>query len=146
MTTKWATPSAVEDVLTTELNALANGANKITTTPVSNYVELDLYADFILNLEAQGAARDVDAHVNLYILARADEVNYPYGGDTLNPSNNSWIGSFIFDAALDARIGVIRGVLLPPEDFHVLIINSTGQAFAATGNTLKIRRYNLTNV
>jgi len=42
-----------------------------------------------------------------------------------------------------ARYEVIRGVLLPPMDFHVLVMNETGQALAASGNTLTLRRYNM---
>ena len=142
---KWATPDTAEDVLTTELNSLSDAANKITTTAISNdqTAELDMYADFVLSLAAQGSARDSGAHVDLYILPQSDGTNYPYGGDSLDPSSNHWVGSFMFDAATNARVEVIRGVALPPMDFHVLVINQTGQAFASSGNTLQLRRYNL---
>jgi len=145
---KWNAPDSVETILTTELNALADGANKITGTAVSNdqAAELDMYADFTLYLAAQGAARSAGAYVALYILPMSDGTNYPYGGDALDPAANLWTANFVFDAATTARYAVIRGVLLPPMDFHVLVMNETGQAFAATLNTLKMRRYNTAGV
>lgn len=145
---KWNAPDSVENVLTTELNALADGANKITGTAVSNDQagELDMYGDFTLYLGTQGSARDANAFVALYILPRSDETNYPYGGDSLDPAPNLWSANFLLDAAVTARYAVIRGVLLPPMDFHVLLINETGQELAATGNTLSLRRYNTQSV
>lgn len=144
-TVKWASPDSVEDVLTTELNSLSDGANKITTTAISNdqAAELDMYADFILSLAAQGSARSSGARVDLYILPQSDGTNYPYGGDSLDPDPGLLAGSFAFDAATTARVAVLRGILLPPMDFHVLVVNETGQALAASGSTLQMRRYNV---
>lgn len=143
--TKWNTPDDAENVLTTELNSLGIGANKITTTAVSNdqAAELDLYGDFTCFLNTQGTARSAGARVDLYILPRSDGTNFPYGGDSLDPSPNHWVASFVFDATVTARYDVVRGVLLPPCDFHVLVMNETGQILAATGNTLTLRRYNM---
>jgi hypothetical protein len=147
-TAKWETPAASANVLTTELNTLGIGANKITTTAVSNDQpsELYIYADFTLYLATQGTARSSGARVDLYILPRSDGTNYPYGGDSLDPSANHWVGSFLFDATTTARYEVIRGILLPPEDFHVLVMNETGQLLAASGNILSMRRYNMQSV
>jgi hypothetical protein len=145
---KWNAPDSVENVLTTTLNALADGANKITVTAISNdqAAELDMYGDLILVLAAQASARNTGAYVPVYILPRSDGDSYPYGGDSLDPDPGLQVGSFKLDAATNAREAVIRTVLLPPEDFHVLIANKTGQAFGATGNTVRLRRYNTQSV
>lgn len=141
---KWGDVQTAESILTTELNSLADGGNKITTTAVSNdqTAELDVYADFILYLAAQGSARDSGAYVALYILPEVNS-QYPYGGDSLDPAGNLLVGAFQLDAATSARYAVVRNIVLPPDDFHVLVINETGQAFAASGNTLYMRRYNM---
>lgn len=140
---KWGDVQAAEGVLTTELNALADGANKITTSALSNdaAAELDVYADFTLYVGVQ-TARDAGAYVSLYILPEVNSV-FPYGGDSLDPAGNLCVGAFQLDAAVTARQAHIRGIILPPDDFHVLVINETGQAFAATLNTLYMRRYNM---
>lgn len=141
---KWGDVAAAESILTTELNALGDGANKITGTAISNdaVAELDVYADFVLYLATQGSARDAGGYCPLYILPEVDS-QYPYGGDSLDPAGNLCVGAFQFDAAVTARYAVIRGIILPPGDFHILIMNETGQALAATLNTLDMRRYNM---
>ena len=142
---KWGDVASIETILTTTLNALASGSNKITASVVSNdaVAELDVYADFELYLSTQGSARDLGAYVEMFLLPLVDGTNPPYGGDSLDPPGTMWVGNFIFDAAVTARYSHLRGILLPPFDFHVLVINETGQALAGTLNTLKMRRYNL---
>lgn len=141
---KWNAPDSPETVMTTELNSLANDGRAITSTPVSNDAsgELDMYAEFQLYLPAQGSARDDGAHVEMYVLPEVNG-NYAYGGSTLTPASNLLVGSFEFDAATAARYAHLRGVLLPPTDFYVLLINRTGQALASSGNVLRMERYNV---
>lgn len=141
---KWNAPDAKEDVMTTELNSLADGDNAITGTAISNDAagELDLYGNFKLYLATQGSARDSGAYVSMYILPEVD-TDYAYGGASPDPAANLLAGNFLFDAATTARHAILRDVLLPPTDFHVVLINETGQALASTGNTLELERYNL---
>ena len=140
MTTRYAAHDTAVTVLSTELNSLGNGSNKITSTARSNdaaTTERELFAKFSLSLAAQGAARDSGASVSLYIIPEVDGT-YAYGSDSLDPSGNHYVGSFNFDAATTARVDVLTDVRLPNSDYHVLVQNNTGQAFAASGNTLKI--------
>jgi len=139
------TPDSPETIMTTELNSLADGSNAITGTAISNNAtdELDMYADFELLVATQGSARDAQARVEMYVLITLDGTNYTYGGASLDPPANAFVGSFLYDAATNARYGHIRGVPLPPRDFHILLINETGQALASSGNILKMSRYNL---
>jgi hypothetical protein len=143
-TIKLEAPASQASILTTELNSLADGGNK-TSSALSNDAagELYLYADFELYIAAQGSNRADDARVDLYILVEQDASNYTYGGDSLDPPDNAYVGTFLFDVATAARYNHIRGIPLPPTDFKVLLINETGQAFASSGNTLKWIKYNL---
>jgi hypothetical protein len=144
-TIKWVYSGSLTTIFTTELNSLANGSNKITGTALDNDSGLDLYADFEFYIAAQASARSAGAYIPLYILPLVDASNPTYGGDSLDPPGSMWVGSFLLDAATTARYTSIRGVLLPPFDFHVLVMNETGQAFASSGNTLKYRRYNMSS-
>lgn len=141
MVAKYTTLDASADVLTTALNSLANGANKITGTALSNNAaaERDLLAKFRLTLAAQGSARSTGAFVAMYILPEQDGI-YAYGGDSLDPAPEHKVWTFNFDATTTARENVSPLINLPTGDFHVLLINETGQAFAASGNTLKYSR------
>lgn len=141
---KHAAKAAAENVLTTQLNSLANGSLAITSTAVSNDAasELELYGDFRLYLNTQGAARSSGANVTMWILPEVDGT-YPYGSASLEPQAELIVGSFSFDAATTARYAVLRDVPLPPSDFHVVVQNNTGQALASSGNTLVMERHSM---
>lgn len=143
-TIKYEAPASISTILSTELNSLADGGNKLSAALSNDAAgELYLYADFELYLSTQGSARASDARVDIYILIETDGSNYTYGGDSQDPPENSWVGSMLFDATTTARYNHLRGIQLPPTDFKVLLINETGQALASTGNTLKWTKYNL---
>ena len=143
MVSKYTAEEVHAGIFTTALNSLADGANKITAIALSNdaAAERDLFAKFRLHIAAQAAARSTGARVDLYLLPE-ENTTFAYGGDALDPSPAHFAGSFHFDAATTARDDVIENIILPPGDFHVLLINETGQAFAATGNTLGYERLN----
>lgn len=143
---RWNTPDASESIMTGPMDGLADGANAITTTPVSNDAagELDLYGDFQLYLTAQTAGvRETGAYVPLYILPEID-TNYAYGGASLDPDPGLQVGMFSPDSgATAARYMHMRQIELPPTDFHVLLMNETNRAFGPAGSVLKLVRYNL---
>jgi len=142
-TSKWEARATSETVLSTELNSLASDGNKLSAA-FDNYAsdKLYFYAEFELYLAAQ-STRSAGAHVALYILPELDGSNYSFGDDSTDPSGSNLSATFALDAATNARYVVITGVLLPPTSFKILVENKTGVAFAASGNTLKMRRYNV---
>lgn len=139
MASKHAAHSSATTVLSTELNSLADGGNKITSTALSNdaaTTERYLFGHFSLSIAA--TATRTDANVDLYILPEVDGTHV-FGGDSLDPEQG-YVGSFVFDLATTARVAEIRGVALPNSDFHVLVQNNIGVALAATGSTLKMEK------
>lgn len=137
---KWAEPGSTQTYLTTELNSLADGANKLGAK-IDNVAdgENETHIDVELNLAAQGSARSADARVELYLLESLDDTNFNYGDDSTDPPATALVGVFPLDAATTARRVVLSNIPIPPLDFKLLAINETGQAFAASGNTLKYR-------
>jgi hypothetical protein len=140
-TSRWATPESVQSYLTAELNGLADGANKIGAE-IANEADKYLYVNVELYVAAQGSARDSGAYVALYLVPALDGTNYSYGDDSTDPPAHALIGQFLLDAATTARRVTLENLLIPPLDFKLLVMNETGQAFAANGNTLKYRRHN----
>ena len=141
-TIKWNAPNAHEHIFTTELNSIANGAGQISSALSNNAAgELDMYLNADLYLSTQ-TARSAGATVSLYILPAVDG-NYSYGSASLLPPAQNLAGVWCFDAAVTARHSVISGILLPPCDFYIVVWNNTGQAFAATLNTMTIERYSV---
>lgn len=127
--------------LTTELNALADGANKLGGE-IDNTANGDMYMDVELYVAAQGSARSSGAYVALYILPSVDGTNFCYGGDSLDPPATTWVANLPLDAATTARYVTATHILLPAGKFKILVMNETGQALAATGSTLKYTLYN----
>lgn len=142
-TSKWEAAQTAENALTTELNSLANGSRAISGTAVSNDTEKDFYASIELYLATQGSARSSGAYVALYIVYSHDGSNFSIGDASVAPSIHSHIANVDLDAATTARYVVIPQVLLAPLDFKIVVENRTGQALASSGNTVKIRRYNV---
>jgi len=141
---KWEAPAAVQTYLSTELNALADGGNK-PGAAIDNQTDgtNDLYASLELYLAAQGSARDAGATVDVYLLPSVDGTNYCYGSDSDDPPATAYVGSFVLDAATAARYATLHNLPVPPLRFKLLLVNNTGQALAAAGNTLKYRLHSL---
>ena len=133
-----ANPSA-ETLLSTGLNSLANDG-RVLSAAIDNSTALKTVIDFEMYVAEQGSARSVGASVDIYLLTSVDGTNYP-GSDAADPTINTMVGSFAFSAATAAERDVLKGVELGPGLHKIVVKNRTGQAFAATGNTLKYRTY-----
>lgn len=140
-TIKWHNGISVASLLTTELNSLANGAAAITASAVDADTDLATHGDFEL-VVTYGTNPTADSVVDLYLIRQVDGTNYEDGSTTgpILPANG-WVGSFTLRAVTTAQRIIVPKVELPPLDFHVLVVNRSGQAMAASGNTLKLKRY-----
>lgn len=139
-TSKWtAYTTTAATILSTEFNSLANLGVTAAGTAFDNTSNLDMMADFELNLAAQGSARSAGANIALYLSFSLDGTNYT---DAL-ASVAEPVGAFTLDAATNARRAAIRGVSLSPGKFKAVAENRTGQAFAASGTVLTVRFYNV---
>ena len=131
-------------LMTTELNALANNAAALSsvlggTGVVPNGTDLDLYADIEI-LVTFGVAPTANNTIDIYIVRSVDGGTNFEDASATGPvlPKNGYVGSGILRAVTTAQRMVIPAVLLPPGDFKVMVVNNnTGQALAATGNTVR---------
>ena len=137
----WSDLGATTTYLAAPLDGLADGANKIGAE-IDNTVGRSTYMLLELFLAVQGGARDDGANVGVYMLKSTDGVNFEFGGDALDPPSGSWATNFTLDDDTAARYVSVE-VPIPPCKFKILLMNETGQAFAAANNTLKYRTYSL---
>jgi hypothetical protein len=143
-TIKWSALGSDTSYLTTELNSLANAA-RVLGAEIDNTSGKDLFSLVELNLATQGSARSAGGYVGLYVIKASDGTNYEYGDASTAPPSTSWVGGFPLDAATTARLVSIQ-IQLPPCKFKLLVVNATGQAFAASGTTVSYRTYNYESV
>jgi hypothetical protein len=127
-------------VLTTELNSLASAAVCTASAAQDNDTAgtRDTYAQFEVYLAAQGSNRTAGASISLYLVPESDGTNYGNTTDECLDNYLAWSWG-LDDAALAARYLIADCVRLPVGDWKALIKNSTGQAFASSGNTVKYR-------
>lgn len=125
--------------LTTGLDSLPNNTNSAESSEIDNTTGLELFVDLELNLAAQGSARSTGAYVSVFMTVAFDGTNYTRA----NEITARWLCDFPLDAATTATRAVVVDVPIPPAKFKLFVRNATGQAFAASGNTLRYRRHSV---
>jgi hypothetical protein len=140
-TTKHAAYSAaIASILTTELNSLSNGSVSSASSAVDNSSALDLFCDFTFTIATQGGTRSAGATVTVLMVQALDGTNY----DDVQATCSQVVAVFPLDAATTARQCSVRDVPVPPGLYKLAILNSTGQAFASSGNILEHRFHSIT--
>ena len=142
-THKWTAPTAAATLISSSnLNNLAAAGRKMSAAVGNDSAgSLYIYADFKLKLSASTANRCVGSHCRLYLLPDLGDSAYSYGGSSADPFANNWVANFISDSgATVARINVVTGIPIPPENFKLLLENRTGRLFSCC-TVLSYRRY-----
>lgn len=143
---KWKDGTAVT-VLSTGLNSLANNTGAAATFQNTG---LDLFCDIELYISSVGASvSQGTAIASIYFVPTADGTNFADGGDAaVTPQAATLVA--VMEKRSATGTGAIRciasGIPLPARDTKVVIINTSGQTFAASANTLKITPFKTQSV
>lgn len=143
---KWSA-GTLTTLASTELNSLANAAGALGVE-YDNTTNLLPFGMFELTVTF-GSAPTAGKTVDLYIVPTIDGTNYSTNvtGASGYAQSTSYVGSFPLQAVTTLQrlnVGGIgfRGTLfLPTTKFKAFILNSSGQAFPASGSTLKLLPY-----
>lgn len=144
--------AAITSLITTEANSLANNAACIATSGYDNGTNLYIYGLFELNVTF-AVAPTANSLVELYLIPAPDGTNYDDGSATgpITPVT-TFVGGFPLRAVTTAQkvpLGVSGApflIPLPPVPFKAMLYNKSGQAFPASGSTLKMVAYAFTTV
>lgn len=131
--------------LATELNSLASGTNSAASAAIDNSASHAIYHDLEL-VCTFGTAPAANSAVEVYIVPSVDDTNYADGGGSVTPAGNLLAGVFFVRAVTTAQRVALRGVEVPPGSFKYVLRNTSGQAMAATSNTLRYRPHELLSV
>lgn len=138
----WTGYGSVQSYLATELNALADDANKLGAA-IDNSTAKDFYMDVEVYLASVDLSAQANPAIYIWYLARTDGTNFEDGADAVDPARPP-------DKIIPLRAfnGVqrvfARGILQTPDQGKLLIGNRSGVTLAATGNTVKYRVYSET--
>lgn len=146
MASKYTARGTITTVLSTELNSLATATACSASSAQSNEGsgERDILAQFEIYIATQGTNRSAGASIALYIIPEVDGTNYAATTDEC--LNNYLAGSVSVDDGATAARYLVMDAKLPPSDWKAILVNSTGQAFASSGNTVKYRTYGYEDV
>ena len=129
-----------------EINSLAAGSVAVSSIVIANGTALDLYADVSFALTGTTPASGA-AYFALYLLALNQDAS-TYGDATASgtvlPGGSYLVASVPVPLSQTSAVltGIARGIILPPGSFKFAIANQTGNALAASANTIAYRTYN----
>lgn len=134
-----AAASSRGNVLTTELDALANGSQSaVGATVVDNSVNLDRFGQAVLTITFGSAPTD-RAVIDLYAVPAIDGTNYAY---STQAQDKTYVGSFVVDNVTTEQIMVTEPFELGPHKYKFLASNRSGRAFPASGSTIALYTWN----
>jgi len=136
---KWSAPSALANVLTTELNSLANNGVTAVGSELDNAATKNQYGYLQLAVTF-ASAPTAGGYINVYRVLSLDGSTYPTPTGQLEPTE--WVCSIQVDDGTSAQKLNSRLIVVPPFKQKFILENKTGQAFPASGSTLSITMFN----
>jgi len=130
-------PTSRGNVLSTELNSLADAARTDAGTEIDNSVNLDTYGCLEMNVTF-GTAPGAGGYVALYIVTAPDGTNYSDGSSTVDPGADTLVLSIPVRAVTTAQRKITKWFPLPPCKLKFILRNESGQAFPASGSTVEL--------
>jgi len=137
-----------ETLVSTDLNALADNAVNVGAVLPDNTSNRYFYAVFELVLASVDLSAQTNPGVELFMVPSYDGTNYgDVGTDastTVYPPRQYQVCVFGVAETNAAHRAVSPHILLDPLKYTPVVINKTGAALAATGNTIKSKYYTAT--
>lgn len=136
-TEKWDGLTSRGNVLSTELNSLANAGRSAAGTEVNNATNKDMYGQLELQVTF-GTAPSAGGYVEIYMVNALDGTNYEDGSNTVDPGTHKLVDRIPVRAVTTAQRLNGRMLTLEPAKTKFLLVNGSGQAFPASGSTLTL--------
>jgi hypothetical protein len=141
-------PTGLVALMTTELNSLAASQAALQNSGTNPFYDNSavgnqfFWADFEM-VVTFGVAPTNGQTLDLYLIPAPDGTNFSDGTSGASPVTVAlhYAGSFPMRAVATAQRVTLRGVPLSPVLFKAQLYNGTGQAMAASGNTVKMLPY-----
>lgn len=139
-TFKWLGGTSRGNQLTTELNALANGAFSAAGPAYDNTTNLDEYAYCDITLASLTPA--AGAYLQLFLAVSVDGTTYEDAPSSTNPGAHQLVATISLNAAVGAKRISTKRFEIPPLKFKFILKNAAGVALGATLNTVAMTTCN----
>lgn len=137
-----------ETLMSTDLNSLANDAVNVGAVLPDNTSNRYFYAEFELVLASVDLSAQINPGVELYLVPSYDGTNYADVGTdastTVYPPAQYLVAVLGVAETSAAHRAVSPHIMIDPLKYTPVVINKTGVALAASGNTLKSKYYTVT--
>lgn len=137
----WTAGVSRGNVLSTELNSLANAGLTAVGAELANQTNLDVWAIAVLSVTF-GSAPTLNSICALYAVCAVDGTNYESGSATIRYPQDSFVGSFQLYNSTSALIYASKPFMLRPFKTKFALLNNSGQAFPASGSTVALWTFN----
>lgn len=125
------------NILSTELNNLANAAYTNAGTEIANQTNLDQYGKLELAVTF-GSAPAAGGYINIYMLTAPDGTNYEDGSSSVVPESRTFVCQIGVRAVTAAQRLTTPLFMLLPAKTKFILENKSGVAFPASGSTVKL--------
>lgn len=137
-----------ETIMSADLNSLANDAVNVGAVLPDNSSNRYFYAEFELVLASVDLSAQTNPGVELYLVPSYDGTNYADTGTdastTVYPPAQYLVAVLGVAETSAAHRAVSPHIMIDPLKYTPVVINKTGAALAASGNTLKSKYYTVT--
>lgn len=135
--TAWTDRSAsTGGTISTELNALANGAFSAVSGIYDNRTNLDEWAGFLINLPSLAVA--AGGYLQIFLIDSLDGTNFEDAASATQPGSHQLVATVSLNATTSAKVVITAPFRLPPANIKWVVKNAAGVALAATLNTCKL--------
>jgi len=137
---RWTSYGSLVTYLSTELNSLANDANKLGSAIDFASANRKMYMDIEVYLASIDLSGQTNPAIYVWLLARTDGTNFEDGSDSVTPARSPDKIVALREVNGAQRV-FARFLMTTPDQGKLLIKNKTGVALASSGNTVKYRLY-----
>ena len=137
---RWTSYGSLVTYLSTELNSLANDANKLGSAIDFASANRKMYMDVEVYLASIDLSGQTNPAIHVWLLARTDGTNFEDGSDSITPARAPDKIVPLREVNAAQRV-FARFLLTTPDQGKLLIKNKTGTSLASSGNTVKYRLY-----
>lgn len=133
---KWVASSSRGNQLTTELNALANGAFSAVGPAYDNTTNLDEWGACDITLASLAVA--TGGYLQIFLAVSLDGTTYEDAPSATHPGSHNLVATVALNVSTSAKRTMSPYFRLPPNKFKFVLKNASGVALGATLNTVAL--------